>query len=250
MQITKNDLTQNQQFKFFIAAPFGNYIKHKNAINVRGSFTILRRPGLIKQLFKTLRYDFSKKGWKNQLGLRNPGIKYGLNKYRNNGKEIISIAAIMPRDWGDFAKDIPDHVNLELNLSCPNIDKVEIDYKALTKFYDAFWNNKREWCIAKISPLSTEDEIKRLLDIGFGQIHCSNTLPVTGGGLSGKELISYTIKHIDYIKTHFPSVKIIAGGGINHIDIVNYYKSKGADYFSLGTVCFTPWKLLKILNAK
>ena len=142
MQITKNDLTQNQQFKFFIAAPFGNYIKHKNAINVRGSFTILRRPGLIKQLFKTLRYDFSKKGWKNQLGLRNPGIKYGLNKYRNNGKEIISIAAIMPRDWGDFAKDIPDHVNLELNLSCPNIDKVEIDYKALTKFYDAFWNNK------------------------------------------------------------------------------------------------------------
>ena len=156
----------------------------------------------------------------------------------------------MPRDWCDFAKDIPDHVNLELNLSCPNIDKVEIDYKALTKFYNAFWDNKREWCIAKISPLSTEDEIKRLLDIGFGQIHCSNTLPITGGGLSGKELISYTIKLIDYIKTHFPSVKIIAGGGINHIDIVNYYKSKGADYFSLGTVCFTPWKLSKILNAK
>ena len=75
MQNTKTDLTQN---KFFIAAPFGNYITHKNAINVRGSFTILRRPGLIKQLFRTLRYDFSKKGWKNELGLRNPGIKHGL----------------------------------------------------------------------------------------------------------------------------------------------------------------------------
>ncbi|RZD43309.1 MAG: hypothetical protein CXT73_00940 [Methanobacteriota archaeon] len=229
------------QNKFFIAAPFGNYIKHKNAISVKGTYTMLHRRGLIKQLFKTLRYDFSKKGWKNELGLRNPGIKHGLNKYKNNGKEIISIAAMLPIDWEDFARVIPDYINLEFNLSCPN---------TVTKFYNAFWDNKRQWCIAKISPLSTEDEIKRLLDIGFGQIHCSNTLPITGGGLSGRELISYTIKHIDYIKTHFPSVKIIAGGGINHIDIVHYYKSKGADYFSLGTVCFTPWKLLKILNAK
>jgi len=237
------------QNKFFIAAPFGNYIKHKNAISVKGTYTMLHRRGLIKQLFKTLRYDFSKKGWKNELGLRNPGIKHGLNKYKNNGKEIISIAAMLPIDWEDFARVIPDYINLELNLSCPNTDKVEINYKTLTKFYNAFWDNKRQWCIAKISPLSTEDEIKRLLDIGFGQIHCSNTLPIIGGGLSGKELIGYTTKHIDFLKTNYPSVKIIAGGGINHIDIVNFYKGKGADYFSLGTVCFTPWKLRKILNA-
>ena len=237
------------QNKFFIAAPFGNYIKHKNAISVKGTYTMLHRRGLIKQLFKTLRYDFSKKGWKNELGLRNPGIKHGLNKYKNNGKEIISIAAMLPIDWEDFARVIPDYINLELNLSCPNTDKVEINYKTLTKFYNAFWNNKRQWCIAKISPLSTEDEIKRLLDIGFGQIHCSNTLPITGGGLSGRELRNYTVKHIDFLKTNYPSVKIIAGGGINHIDIVNFYKGKGADYFSLGTVCFTPWKLRKILNA-
>ena len=237
------------QNKFFIAAPFGNYIKHKNAISVKGTYTMLHRRGLIKQLFKTLRYDFSKKGWKNELGLRNPGIKHGLNKYKNNGKEIISIAAMLPIDWEDFARVIPDYINLELNLSCPNTDKVEINYKTLTKFYNAFWNNKRQWCIAKISPLSTEDEIKRLLDIGFGQIHCSNTLPITGGGLSGRELTNYTVKHIDFLKTNYPSVKIIAGGGINHIDIVNFYKGRGADYFSLGTVCFTPWKLRKILNA-
>ena len=246
MQKIKIDSTQN---KFFIAAPFGNYIKHKNAISVNGTYTMLHRRGLIKQLFKTLRYDFSKKGWKNELGLRNPGIKHGLNKYKNNGKEIISIAAMLPIDWEDFARVIPDYINLELNLSCPNTDKIEINYKTLTKFYNAFWDNKRQWCIAKISPLSTEDEIKRLLDIGFGQIHCSNTLPITGGGLSGKELIGYTAKHIDFLKTNYPSVKIIAGGGINHIDIVNFYKGKGADYFSLGTVCFTPWKLRKILNA-
>ncbi len=249
MEKIKNDSIQ-QKNKFFIAAPFGNYIKHKNAISIRGSFTPKYRKGLLKQILKTLRYDFNKNGWVNKLGLRNPGIINGLNKYNDNGREVLSIAAVEKNDWGMFLGLIPEYVNLELNLSCPNIDKVGIDYKVLSKFYDAFWNNKRKWCIAKISPLSTEDDIKQLLDIGFGQIHCSNTLPITGGGLSGKELISYTIKHIDFIKTNYPSVKIIAGGGINHIDIVNYYKSKGADYFSLGTVCFTPWKLLKILNAK
>ena len=246
--IKKNSI--KNQNRFFIAAPFGNYLRHKNAISGRGSFTPKYRKGLIRQIIKTLRYDFTKKGWVNKLGLRNPGIVNGLNKYNENGREIMSIAAIEKNDWNVFLGLIPDYVNLEINLSCPNIDKVGVDYKTLSKFYDAFWNNKRQWCIAKISPLSTEDEIKQLVDIGFGQIHCSNTLPVTGGGLSGKELINYTTKHIDYIKTNYPSVKIIAGGGINHIDIVNYYKGKGADYFSLGTVCFTPWKLLKILNAE
>ena len=42
----------NDQTKYFIAAPFGNYIKHKNAISVKGTYTMLLRPGLIKQLVK------------------------------------------------------------------------------------------------------------------------------------------------------------------------------------------------------
>ena len=52
----------NAQAKFFIAAPFGNYLKFENAISVKGTYTMLRRPGLVKQLIKTLRYDFNKKG--------------------------------------------------------------------------------------------------------------------------------------------------------------------------------------------
>ena len=82
----------NAQNKFFIAAPFGNYLRHKNAISVRGSFTPKYRKGLIRQIIKTLRYDFTKKGWVNKLGLRNPGIVTGLNKYNDNGREISDIA--------------------------------------------------------------------------------------------------------------------------------------------------------------
>ena len=42
----------NAQTKFFIAAPFGNYLNFENAISVKGSYTMLHRPGLIKQLIK------------------------------------------------------------------------------------------------------------------------------------------------------------------------------------------------------
>ena len=82
---------------FYIAAPFGNYIKTKNTRSVIGSFTLERRPGLFKQIAKTLRY---KNGtWYNSLGLRNPGIKFGLKYYYRSTKDIISLAAIQPDDW-------------------------------------------------------------------------------------------------------------------------------------------------------
>ena len=42
--------------KYFIAAPFGNYLKFENAISVTGSWTVEPRPGLAWQILKTLRY--------------------------------------------------------------------------------------------------------------------------------------------------------------------------------------------------
>ena len=65
---------------FFISAPFGNFLQHstfaRNAICVTGTFTLKPRPGRLKQILKTLRYVKSEAGWgwRNQLGLRNPGI--------------------------------------------------------------------------------------------------------------------------------------------------------------------------------
>ena len=51
----------NAQAKFFIAAPFGNYLKFENAISVKGTYTMLHRPGLVKQLIKTLDTTLVKK---------------------------------------------------------------------------------------------------------------------------------------------------------------------------------------------
>ena len=81
--------------KIFIAAPFGNYIKTSNTISVTGSWTIEKRNGRIKQILKTLRY--TKRGWVNKIGLRNPGFDYGIKNHKEN--EVFSIAGIEKDDW-------------------------------------------------------------------------------------------------------------------------------------------------------
>ena len=97
--------------KFFIAAPFGNYIKFKfgeNVIPVTGSWTLHYRSGFlgrIVRILKTMRYDRKRYGWLNKLGLPNEGIEVGLKK--TNSSEIMSIAAIEDSDFNKlFSKCI------------------------------------------------------------------------------------------------------------------------------------------------
>ena len=84
----------------FISAPFGNYLTHKNATSVIGTFTLNKRSGLLMQMIKTLRYSFKDGCWYNALGLRNPGIIDGIGKYKPNN--ILSIAAIEEGDWHEL----------------------------------------------------------------------------------------------------------------------------------------------------
>ena len=79
------------------------------------------------------------------------------------------------------------------------------------------------------------------------RIHACNTLPVEKGGLSGKELTPYTTKFVKHIKENYPEIEVIAGGGIDSIKDIEYYKEIGADHVSFGTVCFNPLKLRKLV---
>ena len=224
--------------KKFIAAPFGNYIKTKNTISVSGSWTVDKRTGRIIQIAKTLRY--TKKGWVNKIGLRNPGVEFGITKYRED--EVFSIAGIEKEDWKIFAEKIPENFNIEINMSCPNID----DH--YTEGIEEFAPDTREWFIGKISPITTFKELDNFIEtFKFKQIHACNTLPVDKGGLSGKELIPYTTKFIKYLKSNFPNIEVIAGGGIDSNEDIEYYKNIGADHVSFGTVCFNPLKLRKLI---
>jgi dihydroorotate dehydrogenase len=109
---------------------------------------------------------------------------------------------------------------------------------------------KRKWCICKVSPTVTPEDLEFLITkLGFTQIHASNTLAIQGcGGLSGRTLIPYTLDIIRLIKEEWPEVTIIAGGGVADFSGVYEYLKEGADHVSLGSVCFNPLALRKILK--
>tara|TARA_B100001996_G_scaffold255359_1_gene198433 strand:- start:202 stop:906 length:705 start_codon:yes stop_codon:yes gene_type:complete len=232
--------------KFFISAPFGNYLRFSNAISVTGSWTVEPRPGLVMQVAKTLRYVNTDGvwGWRNKLGLRNAGIHKGLERRRSF--DVMSIAAIHKHDWINFDSILPELQNIEVNISCPNLDKNE-DATSFA-YFDSFPKFKRYWCICKIPPTASNDLVDKIVDSGYNQIHASNTLPSDKGGLSGKILVPHTLRLIEYIKTKHPHVTVIAGGGITDRWHAHFYRDRGADHVSLGTVCFTPWKVKAIIN--
>ena len=228
--------------KFFISAPFGNYIKPKGTIPVAGTFTLNARGNRFWAVLKTLRYNSAQQGWVNRLGLPNPGIREGLKKEST----VISIAEIEKGDFQRLNVLIPENQSIELNLSCPNLNK-----KLSWESAKCFNSEKREWCIAKLSPLTTPEELKFVVEfLGFTQLHFSNTLPTIYGGLSGPVLREYTMELIDLARSKYGnSVEIIAGGGVSDFGSVTNYLSNGADHVSIGSVCFNPFKLRKLLKS-
>ena len=86
--------------KIFISPPFGNYFdssffkfsefENFEIFSIRGSFTLFPRPGLISRILLSLRYDISRQGWINKIGLRNRGIEYGVEKYEDDDKIYCS----------------------------------------------------------------------------------------------------------------------------------------------------------------
>ena len=233
--------------KFFIAAPFGNYIKPKGTIPVTGTFTRNPRGNRLWSVLSTLRYDFKSNGWVNKLGLPNPGLNKGLMKLDNSPNDILSIAEVVRGDFKRMNHTIPLNQNLEINLSCPNLRK-------RMPWDDAVYFTRvksREWCIAKLSPLTTPEEIEFVIEeLGFKQLHFSNTLPVSKGGLSGPTLKPYTLELIDIVREQWgEEIEIIAGGGVRDFGAVCDYLSAGANHISLGSICFNPFKLRNLLRS-
>lgn len=218
----------------FLSPPFGNYISLPYCKSIKGSYTLEERPGILKQVYKTLYYDYVLDGWVNKIGLRNKGIDYGIKNY-NEKTDIISIAILNEDDIEKINNKLDKKTNIEINVSCPNIDKQLINNKI-----NKLINKEREWCIIKCGPLTTNNQLDEYYNAGFRQFHFCNTLPVKNGGLSGKSLIPYTKSLTNHIKNNYNDCVLINGGGIqNYNDIKNY---NIADHHSVSTVMFNPFK--------
>ena len=227
----------------FISPPFGNYIHLPNIMSIKGSYTLEPRYGLIQQILKTFRYSFKHKGWVNKIGLRNKGLKYGIKNYRPH-RDILSIAILNKEEIPKIVNILPEETNIELNISCPNINK-SLEHSQLSLFL----NPKRQWCIIKLSPLADMKLVDKYYQQGFRQFHCSNTISIDKGGLSGTAIIPHTSYLLKMIKTTYNNVEIIAGGGIYHIDTYNLYKKLGANHYSISTLFLHPIKLSSFLYA-
>lgn len=229
----------------FISPPFGNYINFPNTKSIKGSYTLHPRDGLIMQILKTLRFSFDNNGWINKIGLRNKGLQYGIDNY-NHKTDILSIAIMNESEIKPILNMLPEDTNIELNVSCPNINKLLNDANNGYENLGKFLNPSREWCIVKLSPLSKNETIHRYYELGFRQFHCCNTLPVEKGGLSGPALIPYVSNMIKLIKRYNDTI-IIAGGGIQHMNTLQVYKKIGASHFSVSTLLFNPYKSYSFL---
>lgn len=218
----------------FISPPFGNYISLPYTKSIKGSFTVEEREGLFKQILTTLRYSYKYNGWVNKIGLRNPGIDWAIQKYTPD--DILSIAILKPTDVDIFLKTLPKNQNIEINVSCPNVKENLFNHNI-----DQFINKHREWCIVKLSPHTTKEEIDTLYAYGFRQFHCCNTIPVPEGGLSGSSIIPYTMDKINYINSKYTDTTIIAGGGVRNISIAQMYMSSGAHHVSASSIMFNPY---------
>ena len=240
----------------FISPPFGNYIpfftkksrgdnkENINFIPIKGSFTLEPREGLLIQIIKTLRYSFTTGGWINKIGLRNKGIDYAVEKYKNGDyiDSVVSVAVMNPNDIPYLLKKIPIDMPLEINVSCPNVGNHISD-----SGIDAFINRYRRWCIIKLSPVTEVNQVDSYYKMGFRQFHCSNTLPVKNGGASGEIIKPYTEKLTKYIRENYKDATIISGGGIKTVEDIANYKKYGATYYSISTLCFSPFGFIKLL---
>lgn len=228
---------------FLINAPFGNYITYRKCTSICGTYTLYKRGNWVTRLYRALATIRPiKNGWVNNIGLQNPGIKSIVNF---NTNKIYSITAIQPEEWDDLIDYIPKGINLELNLSCPNLkQKSEInDEQAIAAI------NKFQIVIFKLSPTSEiYNQIDRLVSLGAQYIHIANTIPTSRGGESGGRLKEFSLQTIKNTRNKYPHIKIIGGGGIYSYADVELYKNAGADYFSLATIWFKPWRALKLLR--
>lgn len=215
--------------KIIISPPFGNYIHLPFATAVKGSYTWERRPGLAGQVIKTLRPLHG--GYVNRIGLRNKGIR----NVSFSPDHLYSIVGMTPEEWDCLIDYLPPHLKVEVNVGCPNGWKNCISDRQIQQLVRCFSHTN-----LKLPPLITLEDIKRLVDLGVQNVHLCNTLPTKWGGESGKRLKEVVLPLITQVKSAFPNLNIIAGGGIyTYQDGLDYLQA-GACSLSLSTIWFNP----------
>ena len=229
-----------------ISAPFGNYVQPTGTTPTLGTFTAAARPGRLKQIIRTVRYSPTLKAWVNRIGLRNPGMSWLVDRVGTGridvADKIVSIHGFTDEDWAvlleQSAKVRP--LAVELNMSCPNVGEIDCP---MSLFADAVATQVP--VIVKLPPVNYDALAKLAFESGVRMFHCTNTLPVPRGGLSGVPLKPVALSVVRAMRHRYGrDITIIGGGGIREPKDIDDYVEAGADHVALGTITMNPLLLL------
>lgn len=232
-----------------IGAPFGNYIQPPGCTATLGTFTAARRGGLINRAWRillTVRYYRRMRAWVNKIGLRNPGIDWLVAKAQAGtpgridvADKLVSIHGFTPDDWWALlektAKLKP--LAIEMNMSCPNVGHIswpsELFEKAVATGVPI---------IAKIPPVNYDTMVEQAYSAGVRMLHCCNTLPNPGGGMSGTPLKHVALQCIQDLqkKPYWDDITVIGGGGIYIPEDIDAYADLGVKHVAIATKLFNP----------
>jgi len=233
-----------------ISAPFGNYIQPKGTTATLGTFTALRRGGILNRVWRillTVRYYRRMKAWVNKIGLRNPGIDWLVAKCKAGkvdvSDKLVSIHGFCDADWYTLIEKTAalKPLAIELNMSCPNVGHIAWP---VDLFERAFATGVP--IIVKVPPVNYDTMVEQAVAAGLRMLHCCNTLPNPGGGMSGKPLMAVALQCIQDLrkKPYWDELIIIGGGGIYEPGDVNAYADLGVKYVAVGTKLMNPKYLL------
>jgi len=233
-----------------ISAPFGNYVQPAGATATLGTFTALPRPGRVLRIIKTVRRYRRLGAWVNRIGLRNPGIEWLARRVRagrvDPADKLISIHGFDESEWTTLLDEAVGlkPLGVELNMSCPNVG--EVDWPPML-FAEAAAKCEAAGAVVvvKLPPIRYELIVEQALAGGIAAFHCCNTLPVPGGGMSGRPLKPLSLHCIGRLRADLAgdragALTIIGGGGIAGCDDIDDYADAGATRFALGTKVMHP----------
>lgn len=229
-----------------IGAPFGNYIQPAGCTATLGTFTAARRGGLANRAWRiliTVRYYRRMRAWVNKIGLRNPGIDWLVAKVQDGkidvSDKLVSIHGFTPEDWWALLDKTANlkPLAIEMNMSCPNVGHIswppELFEKAVATGVPI---------IAKIPPVNYDTMAEQAFAAGVRMLHCCNTLPNPGGGMSGTPLKHVALQCIQELQKmpYWDELTVIGGGGIYMPDDIDAYADLGVKHVAIATKLFNP----------
>lgn len=231
-----------------ISAPFGNYLRWPGVTSTVGTYTMRRRAGPLRRLWRlltTVRYWPRTGAWVNRMGLPSPGIN--AMSVGTIQDKIVSIHGFDISEWDQLARILAyaQPLAVELNVSCPNIEDRGLPLAGPCRAATIL----RDWDVHVIAKLSPVDPLRYgsiLYDHGVRAFHLCNTIPTPGGGMGGKPLKPFALWAIREFRATWKSVTLIGGGGVTELEDVEDYIKAGANHVAVGSMLFNPLKWRKI----